>query len=231
MTLANNQPKTISTRRVRDCLRITKGVSFPGSHGKVVSASGMFVRRIDVLHRLALTLTLAVGWKYFVVLLIIAKQSIDIDRGMGGFYGRIQYVSTSCFRYGAPIQQLTSGCSIVLFRIKRFCRTKHFETFVWFRTKRFLSTKHVVEFIWFHLKRFRGTKLHEDCPLWPAAYEVERIAPAWRTSPHGPTGRRTWDPSFPYHMFEVYGSPRHGQTHETTQNKKSGKVFCKTLPL
>lgn len=34
----------------------SKEVSFPGSHGKVVSASGMFVRRIDVLHRLALTL-------------------------------------------------------------------------------------------------------------------------------------------------------------------------------
>lgn len=122
-------------------------------------------------------------------------------RGMGGFYGRIQYVSTSCLRYGAPIQQLTSGCSVALFRIKRF-----------------LSTKHFTEFIWFHLKRFRGTKLPEDCPLWPAAYEVERIAPAWRTSQHGPTGRRTWDPSFPYHMFEVYGFPRHGQTHETSQN-------------
>lgn len=119
-------------------------------------------------------------------------------RGMGGFYGRIQYVSTSCPRYGALIQQLTSGCSVVLFRTKRFCRTKqHFETFVWFRIKRFLSTKHVVEFIWFHLKRFRGTKLPEDCPLWPAAYEVESIAPTGRTSPHGPTGRRTWDPSFP----------------------------------
>ena len=118
-------------------------------------------------------------------------------RGMGGFYGRIQYVSTSCLRYGAPIQQLTSDCSVVLFRAKRF----------------------------------RGTKLPEDCPLWPAAYEVERIAPAWRTSPHGPTGRRTWNPSFPYHMFDVYGFPGHGQTNETTQNKKRGKVFCKTLPL
>lgn len=79
-------------------------------------------------------------------------------RGMGGFYVRIQYVSTSCLRYWAPIQQLTSGCSIVLFRIKRFRRTKH-----------------VVEFIWFYLKRFHGTKLPEDCPLWPAAYKVERI--------------------------------------------------------
>lgn len=178
----------------------------------------MFVRRIDVLHRLALTLaltlTLAVGWSYFVVLLIIAKQSIDIDRGMGGFYGRIQYVSTSCLRYGASIQQLTSGSSVDLFRTKRFRGTKHFATL-----------------IWFHLKRFRGTKLHEDCPLWPAAYEVERIASAWRTSPHGPTGRRTWNPSFPYHMFDVYGFPGHGQTNETTQNKKRGKVFCKTLPL
>lgn len=135
-------------------------------------------------------------------------------RGMGGFYGRIQYVSTSCLRYGASIQQLTSGSSVVLFR-----------------TKRFLGTKLFTEFIWFHLKRFRGTKLPEDCPLWPAAYEVERIAPAWRTSQHGPTGSRTWDPSFPYHMFEVYGFPRHGQTHETTQNKKTGKVFCKTLPV
>lgn len=152
-------------------------------------------------------------------------------RGMGGFYGRIQYVSTSCLRYGAPIQQLTSGCSVVLSRIKRFRRTKHFATFVLFRTKRFLGTKHFAEFIWFHLKRFHGTKLPEDCPLWPAAHEVERIAPAWRTSPHGPTGRRTGDPSFPYHMFEVYGFPRHGQTHETTQNKKRGKVFCKTLPV
>ncbi len=152
----------------------------------------MFVRRIAVLHRLALTFV----------------------RGMGGFYVRIQYVSTSCLRYGAPIQQLTSCCSIVLFRIKRFCGTKHF-----------------AEFIWFRLKRFRGTKLPEDCPLWPAAYEVERIAPTGRTSPHGPTGRRTWDPSFPYHMFDVYGFPRHGQTHETTQNKKTGKVFCKTLPV
>ena len=90
-------------------------VSFPGSHGKVVSASGMFVRRIAVLSRI----------------------------------------------------------------------------------KRFLGTKHFAEFIWFHLKRFRGTKLPEDCPLWPAAYKVERIAPAWRTSPHGPTGSRTWNPSFP----------------------------------
>lgn len=139
-------------------------------------------------------------------------------RGMGGFYGRIQYVSTSCLRYGAPIQQLTSGCSVVLFRTKRFLGTKHFATFVLFRTKRFLSTKHVVEFIWFHLKRFRRTKLHEDCRLWPAAHEVESIAPAWRTSPHGPTGRRTWNLSFPYHMFEVYGFPRHRQTHETSQN-------------
>ncbi len=139
----------------------------------------MFVRRIAVLHRLALTFV----------------------RGMGGFYGCIQYVSTSCLRYGAPIQQLTSGCSVVLFRIKRF-----------------LGTKHVAEFIWFHLKRFRGTKLPEDCPLWPAAYKVERIAPAWRTGPHGPTGRRTWNPSFPYHMFDVYGFPRHGQAHETSQN-------------
>lgn len=135
-------------------------------------------------------------------------------RGRDGFYGRIQYVSTSCLRYWAPIQQLTSGCSIALFRIKRFRRTKH-----------------VVEFIWFHLKRFLRTKLPEDCPLWPVAYKVERIAPAWRTSPHGPTGRRTWDPSFPYHMFYTYGFPRHGRTHETTQNKKRGKVFCKTLPL
>ena len=151
----------------------------------------MFVRRIAVLHRFALTL--AVGWKYFVVLLIIAKQSIDIGRGMGGFYVRIQYVSTSCLRYGASIQQLTSGSSVVLFR-----------------TKRFLGTIHFAEFIWFYLKRFRGTKLPEDCPLWPAAYKVERIAPAWRTSPHGPTGRRTWDPSFPYHMFDVYGFSRHG---------------------
>lgn len=149
MTLANNQPKTISTWRVRDCLRIPKEVRFSGSHGKVVSASGMFVRRIAVLSRI----------------------------------------------------------------------------------KRFLGTKHFAEFIWFHLKRFRGTKLPEDCPLWPAAYKVERIAPAWRTSPHGPTGRRTWDPSFPYHMFDIYGFPSHGQTHETTQNKKTVKVFCKTLPV
>lgn len=152
-------------------------------------------------------------------------------RGMGGFYVRIQYVSTSCLRYGASIQQLTSGSSVVLFRTKRFRGTKYFAAFVLSRIKRFLGTKHFAEFIWFHLKRFRRTKLPEDCPLWPAAYKVERIAPAWRTGPHGPTGRRTWDPSFPYHMFEVYGSPRRGQTHETTQNKKSGKVFCKTLPL
>lgn len=122
-------------------------------------------------------------------------------RGMGGFYGRIQYVSTSCLRYGAPIQQLTSGCGVVLSHIKRF-----------------LGTKHVAEFIWFHIKRFRGTKLPEDCPLWPAAYKVERIAPAWRTNPQGPTGRRTWNPSFPYHMSDVYGFPRHGQTQETSQN-------------
>lgn len=74
------------------------------------------------------------------------------------------------------------------------------------RIKRFLGTKHFAEFIWFNLKRFHGTKLPEDCPLWPAAYKVERIAPAWRISPHGPTGRRTWDPSFPYHMFDVYVS-------------------------
>lgn len=86
------------------------------------------------------------------------------------------------------------------------------------RIKRFLGTKRFAEFIWFHLKRFRGTKLPEDCPLWPAAYEVERIAPTGRTGPHGPTGRRTWDPSFPYHMFDVYGFPRYGQTHETSQN-------------
>lgn len=69
---------------------------------------------------------------------------------MGGFYGRIQYVSTSCLRYGAPIQQLTSGCSVALFRIKRF-----------------LSTKHFTEFIWFHLKRFRGTKLPETARSGP----------------------------------------------------------------
>lgn len=112
-------------------------------------------------------------------------------------------------------------------RIKRFCRTKHFATFVLFRAKRFLGTKHFTEFIWFHLKRFRGTKLPEDCPLWPAAHEVERIAPAWRTSPHGPTGRRTGDPSFPYHMFDVYGFPRHGQTHETSQNKKQARSSSK----
>ncbi len=80
-------------------------------------------------------------------------------RGMGGFYVRIQYVSTSCLRYGAPIQQLTSGCSMVLFRIKRFRGTKHFAVF-----------------IWFHLKRFRGTKLPEDCPLWPARMR-------WKGSP------------------------------------------------
>lgn len=116
---------------------------------------------------------------------------------MGGFYGRIQYVSTSCLRYGAPIQQLTSGCSVALFRIKRFRRTKHFATFVLFRTKRFLGTKLFTEFIWFHLKRFCETKLPEDCRLWPAAHEVERIAPTWRTGPHGPAGSRTWDPSFP----------------------------------
>ena len=134
-------------------------------------------------------------------------------RGMGGFYVRIQYVSTSCLRYGAPIQQLTSGCSVVLFRTKRFC-----------------STKHVVEFIWFRTKSFCGTKLPEDCPLWPAAYEVERIAPAWRTSPHGPTGRRTWDPSFPYHMFDVYGFPGHGQTQETSQNKKHARSSAKPCP-
>lgn len=131
------------------------------------------------------------------------SKAITFVRGMGGFYGRIQYVSTSCLRYGALIQQLTSDCSVVLSRIKRFRRTKHFATL-----------------IWFHLKRFRGTKLHEDCPLWPAAYKVERIAPAWRTGPQGPTGRRTWDPSFPYHMFDVYGFPRHGQTQETSQNAK-----------
>lgn len=120
---------------------------------------------------------------------------------MGGFYVRIQYVSTSCLRYGASIQQLTSGCDVVLSRIKRF-----------------LGTKHFAEFIWFSLKRFRGTKLPEDCPLWPAAYEVESMAPTGRTGPHGPAGRRTGDPSFPYHMFDVYGFPRHGQTHETSQN-------------
>lgn len=98
-------------------------------------------------------------------------------RGMDGFYGRILDSSTKCRRYGALILQLTSDCSVVLFRIKRFRRTKH-----------------SAEFIWSQLKRFRGTKLPEDCRLWPAAYEVERIAPAWRTGPHGPAGRRTWDP-------------------------------------
>lgn len=112
----------------------------------------------------------------------------------------------------ALIQRLTSDCSVVLFRIKRF-----------------LGTKRFAEFIWFHLKRFRGTKLPEDCPLWPAAYEVERIAPTGRTGLHGPTGRRTWDPSFPYHMFDVYGFPRHGQTHETTQNKKKRQGLLQNL--
>ena len=118
-------------------------------------------------------------------------------REMGGFYGRIQYVSTSCPRYGALIQQLTSGCSVALSCIKRFRGTKYFAAFVLFRIKRFLSTKHFTEFIWFYLKRFRGTKLPEDCRLWPAAHEVERIAPTWRTGPHGPAGSRTWNPSFP----------------------------------
>lgn len=101
---------------------------------------------------------------------------------------------------------------------------------VLFRTKRFLGTKHFAEFIWFYLKRFCGTKLPEDCPLWPAAHEVERIAPTWRTSPHGPTGRRTGDPSFPYHMFDVYGSrvtPKLMKHHKM----RTGKVFFKTLPV
>lgn len=112
MTLANNQPKTISTRRVRDCLRITKGVSFPGSHGKVVSASGMFVRRIAVLHRLALTLalTLAVGWKYFVVLLIIAKQSNDICP----WNGRILRTYSVCIYIMSPIWGAHSAAHIRL---------------------------------------------------------------------------------------------------------------------
>ena len=103
----------------------------------------------------------------------------------------------------------------VLFRLKRFLRTKRSTQSIWYDLKRFLGTKHCKKFILFRLKRFRGTKLYEDCRLWPAAHEVERIAPAWRTSPHGPTGRRTWNPSFPYHMSDVYGFPRHGQTHET----------------
>lgn len=152
-------------------------------------------------------------------------------RGMGGFYGRILDSSTKCRRYRPRRSLISFSSELFCPVLKRFRRTKHFATFVLFRTKRFLGTKLFTEFIWFHLKRFRGTKLPEDCPLWPAAYEVERIAPAWRTSQHGPTGSRTWDPSFPYHMFEVYGFPRHGQTHETTQNKKTGKVFCKTLPV
>ena len=95
--------------------------------------------------------------------------------------------------------------------------------------KRFLGTKHFAEFIWFHLKRFRGTKLPEECPLWPSAYKMERIAPAWRTSPHGPTGRRTWDPSFPYHTFDVYvsrGTAKLMKQHKIRKQARSSSNPC-----
>lgn len=120
-------------------------------------------------------------------------------RERAGLSGRFLDSSTKCLRYRPRRSLISFSSELFLSCIKRF-----------------LGTKHFAEFIWFHLKRFRGTKLPEDCPLWPAAYEVERIAPTGRTGPHGPTGRRTWDPSFPYHMFDVYGFPRNGQTHETT---------------
>lgn len=84
-----------------------------------------------------------------------SQVGIDIGRGMGGFYVRFLDSSTKCRRIGLADLLLVRA---VLFQIKRF-----------------LGTKHFAEFIWFYLKRFRGTKLPEDCPLWPAAYKVERI--------------------------------------------------------
>lgn len=134
-------------------------------------------------------------------------------RGMGGFYGRIQYVSTSCLRYGAPIQQITSGCSVVLSRIKRF-----------------LGTKHFAEFIWFHLKRFRGTKLPEDCPLWPAAYKVERITqrgvPVRMVRPAAVHGILHF-PNICLISMVSRATAKLMKHHKL----RTGKVFCKTLPL
>ena len=134
-------------------------------------------------------------------------------RGRDGFYGRIQYVSTSCLRYWAPIQQLTSGCSIVLFRIKRF-----------------LGTKHFAEFTWFYLKRFRGTKLPEDCPLRPAAYKVEGITqrgvPVRTIRPAGVHG------ILPFHIICSMSMVSRGTAKLMKHHKmRTGKVFCKTLPL
>ncbi len=139
-------------------------------------------------HRLALTLTLtlAVGWKYFVVLLIIAKQSNDICP----WNGRILRTYSVCIYIMSPIWGAHSAAHIRL-----QCCFVPYKTFSRYKT---LYGIHLVS-----SKTFLQNKLPEGCPLWPAAYEVERIAPAWRTSPHGPTGRRTGDPSFPYHMFDV----------------------------
>ena len=99
------------------------------------------------------------------------------------------------------------------------------------RIKRFLGTIHFAEFIWFHLKRFRGTKLPEDCPLWPAAYKSGKDRPsvayqsAW-------SDRQAYMGSFRSLTYvRCLWFPGHPQTHETTQNKKTGKVFCKTLPV
>ncbi len=134
-------------------------------------------------------------------------------RGMGGFYVRIQYVSTSCFRYGAPIQQLTSGCSVALFCIKRFRGTKHFAVF-----------------IWFHLKRFRGTKLPEDCPLWPARMR-------WKGSPQRGVPVRMVRPAgvrgiLPFHIICSMSMVSRGTAKLMKHHKmRTGKVFCKTLPV
>lgn len=111
MTLANNQPKTISTWRVRDCLRIPKKWVFWFSWESRV-CEWHVCPKDRCFHRLAfaLALTLAVGWKYFVVLLIIAKQSNDICP----WNGRILRTYSVCIYIMPPIWGAHSAAHIRL---------------------------------------------------------------------------------------------------------------------
>lgn len=119
MTLANNQPKTwqiISPKRyplgVFGIVYVFQRSEFSWFSWESRVCEWHVCPKDRCFHRLALTLTLtlAVGWKYFVVLLIIAKQSNDICP----WNGRILRTYSVCIYIMSPIWGAHSAAHIRL---------------------------------------------------------------------------------------------------------------------
>ena len=74
----------------------------------------------------------------------------------------------------APILTITKSSTshTVLFRIKRFPRTKQVFKPLSYRLKRFCETKRISRYTWYHLKRFSGTKCH-NIHVW---FHLKRLS-------------------------------------------------------